>query len=38
MKLQFFGGYGYMPEYEVERYYRDVGSDIYGGTREIRKT
>jgi alkylation response protein AidB-like acyl-CoA dehydrogenase len=36
--IQLHGGYGYMLEYEVERYYRDARlMDIYGGTREIQK-
>jgi alkylation response protein AidB-like acyl-CoA dehydrogenase len=36
--IQLHGGYGYMLEYEVERFYRDARlMDIYGGTREIQK-
>jgi alkylation response protein AidB-like acyl-CoA dehydrogenase len=36
--IQMHGGYGYMLEYEVERFYRDARiMDIYGGTREIQK-
>ena len=36
--IQLHGGYGYMLEYEVERYYRDARlMEIYGGTREIQK-
>ncbi len=36
--LQLHGGYGYMLEYEVERFYRDARlAEIYGGTREIQK-
>ena len=36
--IQLYGGYGYMLEYEVERFYRDARlMDIYGGTREIQK-
>jgi alkylation response protein AidB-like acyl-CoA dehydrogenase len=36
--LQLYGGYGYMLEYELERFYRDARLlDIYGGTREIQK-
>jgi alkylation response protein AidB-like acyl-CoA dehydrogenase len=36
--LQLHGGYGYMLEYEVERFYRDARiMEIYGGTREIQK-
>jgi len=32
------GGYGYMEEYEVERYYRDAKiTEIYEGTKEIQK-
>jgi len=32
------GGYGYMLEYDVERFYRDARlMDIFGGTREIQK-
>jgi alkylation response protein AidB-like acyl-CoA dehydrogenase len=36
--IQILGGYGYMLEYEVERYYRDARIiEIYEGTREIPK-
>jgi len=36
--LQIHGGYGYMLEYEVERFYRDARiTEIYEGTREIQK-
>ena len=36
--IQIFGGYGYMLEYEVERFYRDAKiMEIYEGTREIQK-
>jgi alkylation response protein AidB-like acyl-CoA dehydrogenase len=36
--IQLHGGYGYMLEYEVERFYRDARiTEIYGGTREIQK-
>ncbi|HEX2967358.1 MAG TPA: acyl-CoA dehydrogenase family protein [Syntrophorhabdaceae bacterium] len=36
--LQLHGGYGYMLEYEVERFYRDARlTEIYAGTREIQK-
>jgi acyl-CoA dehydrogenase len=36
--IQVHGGYGYMLEYEVERYYRDARiMEIYGGTSEIQK-
>ena len=34
--IQLMGGYGYMQEYEVERYYRDAKiTEIYEGTSEI---
>ena len=36
--IQMMGGYGYMSEYEVERFYRDAKiTEIYEGTREIQK-
>jgi len=36
--IQLMGGYGYMTEYEVERFYRDAKiTEIYEGTREIQK-
>jgi alkylation response protein AidB-like acyl-CoA dehydrogenase len=36
--IQLHGGYGYMLEYDVERYYRDARlMEIYAGTREIQK-
>lgn len=36
--IQMMGGYGYMLEYEVERFYRDARiTEIYEGTREIQK-
>jgi alkylation response protein AidB-like acyl-CoA dehydrogenase len=36
--IQIHGGYGYMLEYEVERFYRDARiTEIYEGTREIQK-
>jgi alkylation response protein AidB-like acyl-CoA dehydrogenase len=36
--IQLLGGYGYMLEYEVERFYRDARIlEIYGGTQEIQK-
>jgi alkylation response protein AidB-like acyl-CoA dehydrogenase len=36
--IQLLGGYGYMAEYEVERYYRDAKiCEIYEGTKEIQK-
>jgi len=36
--IQMMGGYGYMTEYEVERFYRDAKiAEIYEGTKEIQK-
>jgi alkylation response protein AidB-like acyl-CoA dehydrogenase len=36
--VQIFGGYGYLTEYEIERFYRDAKiTEIYEGTREIQK-
>lgn len=36
--IQLLGGYGYMTEYEVERFYRDAKiTEIWEGTREIQK-
>lgn len=36
--VQLFGGYGYITEFEVERFYRDARiTEIYEGTREIQK-
>ncbi len=36
--IQLLGGYGYMTEYEVERFYRDAKIfEIYQGTRMIQK-
>jgi alkylation response protein AidB-like acyl-CoA dehydrogenase len=36
--IQLHGGYGYMLEHEVERFYRDTRlMDIWAGTREIQK-
>ncbi len=36
--LQFFGGYGYMQEYPISRYFVDARvQSIYGGTNEIMK-
>ena len=36
--IQLLGGYGYMLEYEVERFYRDAKiTELYEGTREIQK-
>ena len=36
--IQIFGGYGYITEYEGERFYRDAKiTEIYEGTKEIQK-
>jgi alkylation response protein AidB-like acyl-CoA dehydrogenase len=36
--VQILGGYGYITEYEVERFYRDARiTEIYEGTREVQK-
>jgi alkylation response protein AidB-like acyl-CoA dehydrogenase len=36
--IQMLGGYGYIAEFEVERFYRDAKiCEIYEGTREIQK-
>ncbi len=36
--IQIFGGYGYIKEYPVERYYRDARiTEIYEGTSEIQR-
>ena len=36
--IQLHGGYGYMLEYDVERFYRDARLlEIYGGTGKIQK-
>jgi alkylation response protein AidB-like acyl-CoA dehydrogenase len=36
--IQIHGGYGYVTEYEVERFYRDAKiAEIYEGTKEIQK-
>jgi alkylation response protein AidB-like acyl-CoA dehydrogenase len=36
--IQMLGGYGYMTEFEVERFYRDAKiCEIYEGTKEIQK-
>ena len=36
--LQIFGGYGYITEYEMERYYRDAKiTEIYEGTNEVQR-
>ncbi|MEW5735187.1 MAG: acyl-CoA dehydrogenase family protein [Thermodesulfobacteriota bacterium] len=36
--IQMHGGYGYMREYDVERFYRDAKiTEIYEGTKEIQK-
>ena len=34
--MQILGGYGYIGDYDVERYYRDAKiTEIYEGTKEI---
>ncbi|MDL2321635.1 acyl-CoA dehydrogenase family protein [Desulfosarcina sp. OttesenSCG-928-B08] len=36
--IQLLGGYGYMEEYDVERFYRDAKiTELYEGTKEIQK-
>ena len=36
--MQIHGGYGFVGEYDVERYYRDAKIiEIYEGTKEIEK-
>ena len=36
--VQIHGGYGYMKEYAVERYYRDARiTEIYEGTSEVQR-
>ena len=36
--VQIFGGYGYMREFEIERFMRDAKiTEIYEGTSEIQK-
>jgi len=36
--MQLLGGYGYMVEYEVERFYRDAKiTELYEGTKEMQK-
>jgi len=36
--VQLLGGYGYMSDFDVERYYRDAKiTEIYEGTKEIQK-
>jgi alkylation response protein AidB-like acyl-CoA dehydrogenase len=36
--IQLLGGYGYMAEYEVERFYRDAKiAEIYEGNKEVQK-
>jgi alkylation response protein AidB-like acyl-CoA dehydrogenase len=36
--IQLLGGYGYMLEYEVERFARDAKiTELYEGTKEIQK-
>jgi alkylation response protein AidB-like acyl-CoA dehydrogenase len=36
--VQLFGGYGYVKEYPVDRYFRDAKvTEIYEGTSEIQR-
>jgi acyl-CoA dehydrogenase len=36
--IQVLGGYGYMKDYPVERYFRDAkATEIYEGTSEIQR-
>ena len=36
--IQLLGGYGYIRDYEIERYYRDAKiTEIYEGTSEVQK-
>jgi hypothetical protein len=36
--IQIFGGYGYVTDYPVERYFRDAKvTEIYEGTSEIQR-
>jgi hypothetical protein len=36
--IQIFGGYGYMMEYPMQRYFRDAKlTEIYEGTSEIQR-
>jgi alkylation response protein AidB-like acyl-CoA dehydrogenase len=36
--IQVHGGYGYMKEYPLERYYRDAKiTEIYEGTSEVQR-
>jgi alkylation response protein AidB-like acyl-CoA dehydrogenase len=36
--VQIFGGYGYVKEYPVERYFRDAKiTEIYEGTSEVQR-
>jgi len=36
--VQLFGGYGYIQDYPVERYFRDAKiTEIYEGTSEIQR-
>jgi alkylation response protein AidB-like acyl-CoA dehydrogenase len=36
--IQIFGGYGYVKEYPVERFFRDAKvTEIYEGTSEIQR-
>ena len=38
LAIQVHGGYGYMSEYHVERYWRDARiCEIYEGTTEVQK-
>ena len=38
LRKKFKNGYGYITEYEVERFYRDVRiTEIWDGTKEIQK-
>ncbi|HQO63360.1 MAG TPA: acyl-CoA dehydrogenase family protein, partial [Syntrophorhabdus sp.] len=37
--LQLHGGYGYIAEYDIQRFYRDAKIvEIYEGTKEVEKT
>jgi len=36
--LQLHGGYGYIAEYDIQRFYRDAKIvEIYEGTKEVEK-
>jgi len=36
--IQLLGGYGYMQEYEVERYFRDAkAAEVFDGTQIVQK-